>query len=290
MTANAASAALSAAPASPAAPAAPAAAPAAPASNANWYDGIQDQGTKDWVVAKGFKDSDSLAHSAFNLEKLMGHDKAGRTFVLPDDKSTPEEIAAYHTKIGVPADPKEYLRDLKLPDGHVPEYAEAMSAAAKAAGLTPKQFAALNEHNTKFATEYQAKAAEAQSAKSTQEYTEVVKEWGKEADANIELGRRAIDAFFPGKDRAEKMQSFDALESAMGTGAALRLISKIGANMGEHRMVEGSDQGVASKSVAEARMEVTRLTNDPVWTKDYATNKAKQEQMWKLSQIIGAVA
>jgi hypothetical protein len=61
---------------------------------------------KDWNEA-----GPVLAKNYVNAQRLVGADKV----VLPTDKSSPEEIAAFRSKLGVPAKPEEYT--FKLPEG-----------------------------------------------------------------------------------------------------------------------------------------------------------------------------
>jgi hypothetical protein len=87
----------------------------APAANGAWYDAFENPEVKTWTAAKGFKDPAAVAESAYNLEKLIGFDKAGRTLVVPKDDATPDEMRAFHAKLGVPETPDGYK--LPLPEG-----------------------------------------------------------------------------------------------------------------------------------------------------------------------------
>jgi cell fate (sporulation/competence/biofilm development) regulator YlbF (YheA/YmcA/DUF963 family) len=62
---------------------------------------------KDWSEAGPL-----LAKNYIHAQRLVGADK----LILPTDKSTPEEIAAFRAKLGVPAKPEDYGWG-KLPDG-----------------------------------------------------------------------------------------------------------------------------------------------------------------------------
>jgi hypothetical protein len=53
-----------------------------------------------------------LSKQFLHAQRMVGADKV----VLPNDKSTPEEIKAFRTKLGVPENPDDY-KDFKLPEG-----------------------------------------------------------------------------------------------------------------------------------------------------------------------------
>ena len=128
----------------PAATGAPAGgAPTGGAVNGEWYSAIADEGTRTWVQAKGWKDPSALAESAYNLEKLIGHEKAGRTVVIPGADAKPEEIAAYRAKIGIPANATDYK--LPVPEGTSPEFASEAAKWFHETGIPPAQAQQLTE-------------------------------------------------------------------------------------------------------------------------------------------------
>lgn len=114
-----------------AAPAAPAAAePVAPNSATVVTSGQQDidpysQGSTpekpEWLPEKFWRndspDVESLAKSYQGLEQLMG--KKAQAILPPNEKSTPEEIAAFRKALGVPDSPEGYgiAKPQDLPEG-----------------------------------------------------------------------------------------------------------------------------------------------------------------------------
>ncbi len=92
-----------------------------PAPAASWVDSLADP-LKGVAINKGWKDPGQAVQSYDELSRLFGADKAGRTVMLPGDKATPEELAAFRTKLGVPTDAAGY--ELKMPEGFPdPEFA-----------------------------------------------------------------------------------------------------------------------------------------------------------------------
>ncbi|HQQ71498.1 MAG TPA: hypothetical protein PLL92_14465, partial [Alicycliphilus sp.] len=72
---------------------------------APWFSSFQDAGVKSWAESKGFKDPETAVASAWNLEKLIGADRNGRTVVLPKYDKDVEGIKAFRAKLGVPDSP-----------------------------------------------------------------------------------------------------------------------------------------------------------------------------------------
>lgn len=262
-----------------------AAAAAPPAANQTWYDGASTPDLKNWIQAKGFKDGVQAAESAWNLEKLIGHDKAGRTVVMPGENATPEEIKAFQSKMGVPADPKEYMAAIKVPEGQSPEFANEAAKWFHEAGLTPKQATLLADKWNAYGPAAQEQMQKQTVERSNQEFTAVVSEWGKTADQNIELGKRAAQMFIPAANAEERAALMSKIEAGMGTGAMLKMFANIGKNLGEHQLADNGDKS-GNASVAEAQAKRASLMGNPNWARDYATNKTKQDEMWKLNQII----
>lgn len=277
-----AAAAFSAAPAAPAvaAPAAPAApvAPAAPTPPApggsEWFGGFTNPEVKTWAQAKGFKDPEAVTESAYNLEKLIGFDKAGRTLVLPKDDATPEEVKAFHAKLGVPDSADGYT--LPLPADADPALVKTMQGWMHEAGVPPKSAAKLTEAFVKFSTEQQAKQEQTLFDLSDKAFGETNARWGKDADANMELGKRFTAQLLPAEvtmddgSKVSREQFLAKIFNATGaTGAMLELFAKAGKGMGEHVMHQTTGGGMPDNSPAAAQAKIKQLQADPAWTKAY---------------------
>ena len=94
--------------AAPAAASTAAAPPAAADTPAAWYDGIADETIRRWAQAKGWKDPLAAVESNYNLERLMGNERAGRLVTLPGENASAEEMRAFHSRLGVPDTPEGY--------------------------------------------------------------------------------------------------------------------------------------------------------------------------------------
>lgn len=257
------------------------------ASNDAWFAGIQNEEVRNWTQAKGWKDPAALAESAWNLEKLIGHERAGRTVVIPGDDAPAEEMAAFRAKMGVPEKADDYMSVIKVPEGQPDTFAKEASAWFHEAGIPPKQAGMLAEKWN----EFQAKAVKQESdqaaTRADQEFGQVVASWGKDADANLELGKRAASQFIPAKNAEERQQVLAKLESAIGTKAMLEMFANIGRGLGEHSVHTNGDSGGIGMSPAEAQAKIRSLQSDKVWATSYlqgdASKKAEMERLHKLA-------
>lgn len=289
MTTNSAASALSGESAAPAAASAPVEGGAAPietgtpapasASNDAWYSGIQNQEVRTWAEAKGFKDPMAVAESAYNLEKMIGFDKAGRTVVLPDEHSSPEQIAAFRTKMGIPETADGYK--LPVPEGQDTAFAKEASNWMHEAGVPA---GAAEKLATRW-NEYQAQQMAAQDqqfrAQSEQEFASLKAEWGKAYDQNIELARRAATQFLPAKDAAEREQMLMALERVTGTEKMMKFFANIGHGLGEHKTY--TDGGGGAMTPAQAQQRIAELKSNSDWSAKYLSgDKAAAKELQTL--------
>ena len=294
MTINSAASALSGAPAAPAG--APAAAPAAGGAPATppagstppagtppagagdaWYTGIQNQEVRTWAEAKGFKDPLAVAESAYNLEKLIGFDKAGKTLVIPDENSSPETRQAFLTKLGVPEKADGYK--LPVPEGQSDAFAKEAASWFHEQGIPAKAAEGLTQKFNEYAAAQQAQQMQAFAQKSEQEFTGLKTEWGAAFDQNLELGKRAAMQFIPGTAE-ERAATLQALEQSLGTGKLLKLMANIGQGLGEHKVV-GGEAGSGLMTPAQANQRIAELKSNKDWSSAYLSgdkSKAKELQ------------
>lgn len=227
-------------------------APAAdPAPAAAWYEGIQNPEVKNWAQTKGFKDPLSVAESAFNLERLLGHDKAGRAVVWPKDASDAEGWKAIHAKLGVPSDATGYqIPDAMKDDPMIGTFAKvAHEAGIPLSGfdkVLTSMMAAAQEADV--ASQSQAKAA------SQEELSKLQGEWGKDFEQKAEYARRFLRA--SGWDDG-KMQRY---EDTFGTATMLKDFFQWGSKTGEAPYVQGSSGGgfAPNKSAVMQKMDAVR--------------------------------
>lgn len=278
--------------AAPAAPAPPAGAPPAPPV-ANWHDGFKNAEVKAWAAAKGFPDAEQATESAYNLEKLIGHDKAGRTLVIPKDDAPEAEKLAFRQKLGVPDTPEGYK--LPMPDGADPSFAKIASGWMHKAGIPPKQAEALAAQWNDFAAAQGKSVREQMVTESNKALADATTGWGKDADANLESGRRFASTMLPAQvklDDGTSVSRGDFLErvfnSTGATRAMLELFATAGKGLGEHPMKGGGNPSGGSRTV-EGR--ITELNNDAAFRKgDPAKVKEMQQLVASLTDAANRAA
>ena len=291
MTTNSATSALSDAPAPASASAdapagsTPSTPPAgAPAGDA-WYSGIQNQDVRVWAEAKGFKDPLAAAESAYNLEKLIGFDRAGKTVVIPDENSSPEQRAAFMERLGVPKTVDGYK--LPVPEGQPDTFAKTAASWMHEAGIPAK---AGEQLATKWNEFQEAQAAEQQQAfatKSNQEFDGLKTEWGAAFEQNIELGKRAALQFIPG-DPTARAATLQALEQSMGTAQLLKFMANVGKGLGEHKMMGGEQNG-SLLTPAQAQQRIAELKSNKEWSQAYLSgDKTKNKELQDLIAMMNA--
>ena len=203
-----------------------------------WFSGL-DQSYHAAITAKGWDKLDAagatkaLADSYFNLEKLIGHDKAGRAIVPPKEGAPQAEVDAFYAKLGRPEKPDGY--DFKLDQNAPKEFADAAAAEFHKAGLTKAQGDALGAW-------YQSQIAQqsqAFQAQSENEYRALQAEFGARLPDAEEAGRRAVKAF------GLEPEALGKIEQAIGTSAMMKMFI----NAGE-RLLEAPSPGKSSSNSA----------------------------------------
>lgn len=228
-----------------------------------------------------------MAESAYNLEKLIGFDKAGKTIVIPDENSSPETRAAFNAKLGVPADASGYK--LPVPDGADGAFAKEASTWFHEQGIPAKAAEGLTAKFNEFVARGEAAQAEQAAIRSEQEWTGLKTEWGAAFDQNLELGKRAAAQFLPGTPD-ERQSMLGALEQALGTGKLMKMMASIGQGLGEHK-VHADGGGSNVMTPAQATQRIAELKSNKDWTAAYLSgDKTKATELQQLIAMANAGA
>ena len=150
----------------------------------DWRSGITEINRS--AVAK-YESIDGLAQGYGELVSRLGN-----TVKLPTDKSTPEEVSSFYTRLGRPDTSDGYNRP-QLSEGkdYDEELIGGMQTAAFDEGLTNSQFIKLAERYLAIQGK-KDEAKEAESARAEEETDRSLRElWHVDYDKNIEISRRA---------------------------------------------------------------------------------------------------
>jgi hypothetical protein len=158
-----------------------------------WLDRLPEEFKDSKQILGQFKDPTAMAKTLINQQRLLG--KKADAIVVPNDKSTPEEWAAFRSKIGVPENADAYaVRPSNLPEGFEwnESQAKEFNAFAHEKGLTPAQAEALMSWDA----QREAQKAQAQQAQAAAEYDTGKKAlaelWGEKFDVEMAVTKRAV--------------------------------------------------------------------------------------------------
>lgn len=259
------------------------AAPQAPVQDAapqSWYSGF-DETTRGYIESKGFKDPGAVVTSYQNLEKLMGHDRAGRTVVLPKDETDADAYNAIYDKLGRPADPADYK--LAVPEGDQGDFAKMAAGKFHELGLTTKQGQALAEwYNGQVGEMGGAHTAQIEQRRDS-DFAQLEKDWGNEFNVRAEVAKRAMSSLGLSPEQGA------AMEDAIGVAAAAKMFEQMGRMMSEHgaKGFENMGGGKFNSSPEEARHQINALSQDKAWQQRYfagdAQARADMERLQKIA-------
>jgi hypothetical protein len=257
------------------APAAGAQPTAQPSANSVWTAAF-DEDTNAYVSNKGWKEPQDLLMSYRNLEKFAGGAK--NLLELPPEGATPEQLDAFYSKLGRPADPEEY--GLQPPQGADPELTNWFKGTAHKLGLTANQAKALYTEFNGMSGSLQEKLQAQQAQESEKAIGSLKQEWGQAFDQNIGAGRRAVAAL--GLD-AGKLQAY---EDKLGTAEMLKLFATLGSKMGEDSFAGDRGEGGFGTSPAQARNQIADLKLDKDFMAKYLTGD--KDAVGKMSRLMEA--
>lgn len=256
---------------------------AAPATAAPWYDGFQQADLKQWVAAKNIPTAEQAAKSYWELEKMVGADKAGRAIVMPKPDAAPEEVAAFWGKLGTPEKPDGY--ELQGDIGGLPAaeisamFHENKIPKSQALGLT-KSYQALQE-----------KADQAFAAQAKLDEQRLRAEWGQAFDHQRELGRRALRVAADGAgippDDIDGVAA--TLERAFGVEKAAKMFAALGKPFAEAPMRDGQPSPSSAHYItpADAVARKAMLQQDKEWVARYLNGgRAETAELRSLEAII----
>lgn len=271
--------------------------PPPPSGGAAWYDSFQDQGTKEWLKAYGqaYPNPEAVATKAYNLEKFVGAEKAGRGVVMPKADAPPEEWQSFYKKVGgVPEKPDGY----ELPKGIDSNMATTLSTDpmvaafrehAHKSGMPPMFFQSAMEWYVNTAMSKEQGMVEEFSAKAEQDILDLKNEWrGVDFDKKTELGRRAAQQFIPHANESEFEDKITRIEGALGTKETLKLFASIGEALGEHGFEGGEGNGnIGGMSPEVARIRISQLKSDSAFAAKLASGDVTARTEWDTLHKIG---
>lgn len=219
-----------------------------------WLDALPED-------AKDYKDTLAKYKSVPDMAKALANANAliGKKLGVPNEKSSPEEVAAFRKALGVP----DTLDDYKFAPDALPEgmtwnddFAKPFAEIAHKHNVPPGAMKALANQ---FA-HYEKVKLEALQSTFEKQRTEAVgtlqKEWGTEFDKNIGLAKQAA-----------KMAGVNANSHGFSDPEVVRGFVRMAQMMSEDKMGRGMQSAEMMTGQARA-MDIMRNAENP-WHKRY---------------------
>jgi hypothetical protein len=241
-----------------------------------FVDGIAEA-NRDYVKNKGWDSADKAVQSYVELEKFVGADKAGRGLVIPGEKATPEEVAAFRAKAagvagGIPESPDGY--EIKLPDGFPdPEFGKVASSLLHKYHVPKGDAQGLMGDFMAMVSTGETERVKAEQAEFVKQETELKTEWGADFDKNAEIAKRGM------KRLGLTDEIIDQMESKAGFASVIKAMHKAGTLLGEGKFIDGDVAG--GETMATLLAKRTALTKDTAWAQRFHANDAAARTEWK---------
>lgn len=209
------------------------------AASAPWYGDVISKETdgdfQAFVKNKNYPSPLEAIKGHYSAEKMLGHDRAGRTLVMPKDENDAEGMKAFRAKLGVPETADGYKLPFK--DGSSDVLVKEAAKWFHAAGVPPKQAEAITTAWNAFIEKQLTDGEAAAKAENARQLDQLKADLGNKYDTHVELGRRALRVF--GKDAGFSDDDIKAVEDIVGTAKTVRLFMKMGEGLRESQFAGG---------------------------------------------------
>lgn len=200
-----------------------------------WYGVIPEEGARQHVEAKGYKNPAELALANYNLTKLQRGDPT--VIGVPGKDATPEQMSEFYGKLGRPDSPEGY--DFKFGEGVKVD--DGMLSFARSAfheaGLTPQQAQLVADKWNEFAAKQNGDATTAMSEQNAAELKDLETRWAGDLEKNKAAGQRVVQSLGLKADLISKV------ENQIGSAAIVELLAAIGRKSDEGAFTAGNQGG-----------------------------------------------
>lgn len=251
--------------------------PAANAATIAWLEGASAEQVG-YVQNKGWTDPKQVLEGYQNLEKLRGV-PADRLLTLPAADADQAAKDAFFDKLGRPKVATDY--GFKFEDATIDT---AVKGLMHKHGFSADQAAG-------FVADFQAfdkTVADGQKQASLEKFqadNQALKtEWGAAYDQNTQLARQGRDAL------GWSNEFVDAVGSAVGHSALMKMLHNVGSRTGEAAFVGSGQQPGAlngALSPAQAQARLSELTADKEWVKRLMSGGTESKEAQERRRLIG---
>lgn len=245
-----------------------------------WYDGVSDTAPgegilsdKAWLENKKHSDLSGLIKSARESEKQL---LAGDKIVVPKEGDAPEVFENYYKALGRPDEAKGY--EIPVPEGREldEDFSNSIREAAFKAGMPASALGPVAEAFNAHILKLEQNAEAEKAAEQARGMEEIKTEWGDKFNGNVAHANRAMKMLDLDQEKIGK------IEDGLGTAETMKLLSKLGAGMGEDVLGGGGGSPQAfGVTPAAAREELKNMaasaeTRAKIFEKDPATIQRRQ--------------
>ena len=261
--------------------------PASQDFKSTWKEYIPED-LKDRAEWNNIKDPSDLFKNYINAQQTIS-----KSVRLPDEQATPEDIAAFYTKLGKPAKKEDYTFEYQAKEGDIYtkdsfDFSMFQDIADKA-NLTKKQYQALASayidiNNANYKAYNQGLADKAAEELKTAE-SKLKNAWGTQYNNNINLITEKVKKLYS-KDTLNRMQNAGLFRDADFLETHLKLTKMM---TGDTVFIEGNAvENVPQTLQALQQKRDTLMQEDYSKNRDAIMNLNKQIVQLKQSQTQGA--
>lgn len=251
--------------------------PAAGTGSQDWRSTLPPELQEDASIKK-YSDVSSLARAYVSAQKLIGADKIN----VPGKHATPEDWKNVYTKLGLPADAKDYKIELDKESKVSADFLQAFTPAAHEMNLLPHQAKGVLNWLEKFNTEGYSKAKQQMEQRVASELDGLKKEWGAAYDQKFSYAAKVAQDAGP---------DFLKYLDETGAGNDVRMIKFLN-SIGEKTIKEGTiiEGGNPNKALspAEAQDEINKIMGDsknPYFDKSHPGHRAAVDEVQRLFSL-----
>ena len=251
-----------------------------------WWNSIPEPEARQHVEAKQYATPGELALANYNLTKMQRG--ADDVLTIPAPDAAPEEIDAFHKKLGRPDTVDAY--DFKFADGFEadPDMLKFGKEAFFEMGLNNAQAQKFADKWNGFVQEQNEALLKAERDKNTADMQALEARWGADLAKNKAAGQRVVEAL-------GVPDLINQVEKHVGVASMVELLATIGRKSDEGGLVlntgnkDPNDPAMMTKE--EANAKIVALAGDEEFQKKYTNAEhPEHKQALKLMEQLYAKA
>lgn len=248
-------------------------------ANTNWRSALPSELQAEPSL-QTFTDVTALAKSFVHAQRAIGADK----LVVPGKHATDEDWKQVFTKLGLPAEVKDYTVKMKEDASIDKDFIEKFKTASHAAGILPGQAQKLadwfQEVNSTSAEQIQKERQQ----KIEQEISALKSEWGAAYDKNIGAAAQVI------REAGDKELIEYLDKTGLGNDTRLiKLLAKVGEKfLGEDKLLGGNQEFKGKYTPSQALQEANKIMGNfdhPYHKKEHPNHNAAVQEVKELFEM-----